>query len=226
MQAPAASASIIEYLKEQTGRSVSALQRGLASEPDTAWQAKLLAACSGDEGLYQRILPFAGLIRADDLDQPVVILQGSVYVTAGADRRSTGAHYTPRILTEPIVQHTLEPLVYTGPAEGLPREQWKLRPAAELIRLKICDMAMGSGAFLVQVCRYLGERLLEALEQEEKTHRKRAHKEQPTQFLRRCGKRQKTKSAPFWRAGWWRSAVSTAWTRIRWPWRWQSCRSG
>src|SRR5690606_25338635 len=86
--------------------------------------------------------------------------------TAGADRRSTGAHYTQRVLTEPIVQHTLEPLVYKGPAEGWPREQWKLRPAPELIRLKICDMAMGSGAFLVQVCRYLADRILEALEQE------------------------------------------------------------
>lgn len=162
----APSADLLAFLKQETGRSPSALQRGLGSEADPLWQARLLAACSGDEALFRRILPFAGLIRADDLDRPVVILPGSVYVTAGADRRSTGAHYTQRILTEPIVQHTLEPLVYIGPAEGLPREQWRLRPAAQLIRLKICDMAMGSGAFLVQVCRYLADRLLEALAQE------------------------------------------------------------
>ena len=31
-------------------------------------------------------------------------------------------------------------------------------------------MAMGSGAFLVQVCRYLAERLVEAWENEEKKH--------------------------------------------------------
>ena len=60
------------------------------------------------------------------------------------------------------MQHTLEPLIYHGPAEGLPREKWRLRPAADLLNLKICDMAMGSGAFLVQVCRYLSERLVEA----------------------------------------------------------------
>jgi hypothetical protein len=41
------------------------------------------------------------------------------------------------------VQYTLEPLVYVGPAEGLPKEQWKLRPAKELLDLKICDMACG-----------------------------------------------------------------------------------
>jgi hypothetical protein len=164
----APTARLLDYLKEATGRSPAALRRGLTTMPDPAWQARLLAACSGDEALYQRILPFAGLIRTDDLERPVVILPGSVYVTAGVDRRSSGAHYTQRILTEPIVQHTLEPLVYIGPAEGLPKEQWQLRPAAELIRLKICDMAMGSGAFLVQVCRYLADRILEALEQEKR----------------------------------------------------------
>ncbi len=54
--------------------------------------------------------------------------------------------------------------MYVGPAEGAPKEQWQLRPAAELLQLKVCDMAMGSGAFLVQTCRYLAERLVEAWE--------------------------------------------------------------
>jgi hypothetical protein len=49
---------------------------------------------------------------------PVVIPRGSVFATEGTDRRSSGAHYTPRGLTEPIVQYTLEPLVQIGPAEG------------------------------------------------------------------------------------------------------------
>ncbi|HQK74480.1 MAG TPA: hypothetical protein PL044_11990, partial [Clostridiales bacterium] len=47
---------------------------------------------------------------------------GSVYMTAGRERRTTGTHYTPHSMTEPIVQHTLEPLVYIGPAEGRPRD--------------------------------------------------------------------------------------------------------
>ena len=100
----------------------------------------------------------------------MVVLPGSVYVTAGTARRSTGTHYTPPSLTEPIVQYTLEPLVYQGPAEGMPREQWQLKPPKEILDLKVCDMAMGSGAFLVQACRYLAERLTEAWENEEKKH--------------------------------------------------------
>ena len=89
-------------------------------------------------------------------------------VTGGSERRQTGTHYTPKSLTEQIVTETLEPLVYVGPAEGKPRDAWKLRSAAELLDLKICDMAMGSGAFLVQVCRWLAERLVEAWEEAER----------------------------------------------------------
>jgi hypothetical protein len=95
----------------------------------------------------------------------VVILPGSAYVTAGTERRSTGTHYTPRSLTEPIVQRTLEPLVYVGPAEGLPRDQWRLRSPAEILALKICDMAMGSASFDVQADRYLAELLVESWEE-------------------------------------------------------------
>jgi hypothetical protein len=158
-------AALVEYLREQTGRSESALRRALASDegPDSTHHAsRLRAACGNAEALYQRVLSFAGLLRDDDYGFPVVVPAGAVYVTAGPTRRATGTHYTPRSLTEPIVQHTLEPLVYIGPAEGKPREEWRLRSPAELLDLKICDMAMGSGAFLVQACRYLSEGLVEA----------------------------------------------------------------
>jgi very-short-patch-repair endonuclease len=127
---------------------------------------RLLIACNNDRALLDRILPFAKLIRLDTLDYPMVIPAGSVYVTEGVDRRQTGTHYTPRNLTEEIVQYTLEPLVYEGVAEGKPKEEWRLRSPAELLQLKICDMAMGSGAFLVQTCRYLAEKLVEAWQRE------------------------------------------------------------
>jgi hypothetical protein len=99
-----------------------------------------------------------------------VVQEGSVYVTAGTMRRSTGTHYTPPSLTEPIVRYALEPLVYEGSNLGAPRDQWKLKSPVEILGLKICDLAMGSGAFLVQACRYLAERLVEAWENEEKQH--------------------------------------------------------
>lgn len=160
--------ALLDFLKEQTGRSESALRKAINnSQLDIHHSQLLRAACANDDSLYHRVLPWAGLVREDDLGQPIVILPGSVYVTAGAERRATGTHYTPRSLTEPIVQHTLEPLVYYGPAEGLPPERWRLKPPADLLALKICDMAMGSGAFLVQACRYLSERLVEAWEEVE-----------------------------------------------------------
>jgi hypothetical protein len=161
--------ALLDFLKEQTGRSESALRRALAN-PALLDEQRLLVACSNDWRLYERVRPFAGLVRTDTNDYPIVINTGSVYVTQGSDRRSTGTHYTPRSLTEPLVRHTLEPLVYGGPAEGKPGEEWQLKPARALLDLKVCDVAMGSGAFLVQACRYLSERLVEAWEAAEAAH--------------------------------------------------------
>lgn len=160
---------LLEHLKEETGRSVPALRKELNST-SVLDEHKLLVACRQDEVLLARLRPFAGLIREDSFERPWVVLPSSVFVTAGTTRRSTGTHYTPPSLTEPIVRHTLEPLVYAGPAEGFPKEEWKLKSPKEILALKVCDMAMGSGAFLVQACRYLAERLVEAWENEEKAH--------------------------------------------------------
>lgn len=155
-------ADLMKFLKAETGRSDSALCKDLAVELSPQLEQRFRVACNNDAELFSRVRAFASLVRLDTLEYPVVIPTGSIYVTKGSDRRSTGTHYTPRSLTEPIVQYTLEPLVYEGVAEGKPKAEWQLRSAQELLQLKICDMAMGSGAFLVQTCRYLTERLVEA----------------------------------------------------------------
>ena len=161
---------LIKFLKEKTGRSVSALNNALAQKADHDDVQRLRVVCGNDDKLVARVEPFAGLLREDTFGRPLVIPGGSVYVTEGVERRATGTHYTPRSLTEEIVQHTLDPLVFEGPAEGWPKEKWQLRSAREILDLKICDMAMGSGAFLVQTCRYLSERILEAWETELQNH--------------------------------------------------------
>ncbi len=158
---------LLDYLKRETGRSVPALRKALAGEL-LLDEGRWLAAFDNDEELAERARPFAGLVRHDTSGYPVVILAGSAYVTKGSDRRESGTHYTPRSLTEPAVQHTLDPLVYEGPAEGRPKEEWRLRSAKEILGLTVCDMAMGSAAFLVQACRYLSERLVEAWDEAEK----------------------------------------------------------
>lgn len=156
-----------ELLTERSGRSASAIRNDLDREPDDRLAGRLLTVCRGDVGLRDRILPYARLLRTDPWGYPLVHHAGAFVVVLGTDRRETGTHYTPKSLTERIVEETLTPLVYRGPAEGKPREAWELKRPDELLDLKVCDPAMGSGAFLVQVCRYLSERLVEAWAREE-----------------------------------------------------------
>lgn len=155
---------LLEFLVEETGRSKSALRRALTDEEDPERIGRLRAACGHDESLITRVLPFLALLRDDVFGDPLVFQERCVYVTASPMRRATGTHYTPPSLTESIVQYALEPIVYAGPAEGLPREQWTLRKPPELLNLKVCDIAMGSAAFLVAACRYLATRIVEGWE--------------------------------------------------------------
>lgn len=154
--------ALVKLLSEATGRSASAIRRGLKQEMDAAVANRLAVSCGHDDALIARVAPFAGLLRSDVWGFPAVYPADSLLVTAGLDRRSTQTFYTPRALAEEVVQYALEPLAYMGPAEGKPRDEWELRPVAELLDLKICDPTMGSGAFLVATCRWLGARVAEA----------------------------------------------------------------
>lgn len=156
-----------ELLRERSGSSASRVRNDLAKTVDEALADRLLAACHGDTALRDRIGLYAHLVRNDPWGYPLVYPAGAFIVTTGSDRRETGTHYTPKSLTEAIVTETLTPITYVGPAEGSPREQWVMKSSAELLDLKICDPAMGSGAFLVQACRWLAERLVEAWSQAE-----------------------------------------------------------
>jgi hypothetical protein len=154
------------WVADETGRSKKAIEKALAAPLEAHDRALLLAACDMDAELAARIAPFHALLRQDLRGLPQVYLAGGVYVTKTQERRSSGTYYTPRSLAEEMVRYALEPLVYKpGPAEGTDANEWRLRPAAELLELKVCDMAMGSGAFLVATCRYLSDRLIEAWEQ-------------------------------------------------------------
>ena len=154
---------LVDYLKDETGKTKKAITKLLDADIKID-ESRLLAACGNDQAFLARVKPFGNLVRENRSGDPIIIPDGSVYVTEGTDRRSSGTHYTPKSLTEPIVQHTLEPLAYEGPAEGKPQDEWKLKTPAELLDLNICDMACGSGAFLVQACRFMAERLVEAWE--------------------------------------------------------------
>jgi hypothetical protein len=151
----------VEWLADETGRTARAIQ-------------KMLSDSSVDDpvrGLeWQLVGRFSALARRDDNGGPCIVPAGSLYVTAGVTRRQTGTQYTPRTLTESVVEHALSPQVYVGPAEGLPPEQWQLKSAADILELKVCDFACGSAAFLVAAARYLSVRLVEAWENAQRDH--------------------------------------------------------
>ncbi|WP_206530068.1 Eco57I restriction-modification methylase domain-containing protein [Nordella sp. HKS 07] len=155
-------ARIAELLKERSERSESAIRNALERTTDDRLTGRLLTICRGDIGLRDRILPYAPLLRTDPWGYPLVHHEGAFVVVLGADRRESGTHYTPKSLTEKIVEETLTPVAYRGPAEGKAPDEWELKSACELLDLKFCDPTMGSGAFLVQTCRWLSDRLVEA----------------------------------------------------------------
>ena len=87
-----------------------------------------------------------------------IVPPGALVLQPNEERRRSGSHYTPRELTEPIVRHTLEPIL-----DRLRGEDDDRAPTPEqILDLKICDPAMGSGAFLVETCRQLADALIDA----------------------------------------------------------------
>lgn len=102
----------------------------------------------------------AGLLAALDrsIDERASPLKracgpGTIVLQPTDERRETGSHYTPRSLTAPIVADALTPILARLGDAATPDD---------VLAIKVCDPAMGSGAFLVEACRALGERLEQA----------------------------------------------------------------
>ena len=159
--------SLTKLVANVSGRSESAIRTALTKSTDDVVFSRLVGVCGGNIDLAERIRPFLNLLRTDAWGDPIVYRDNSFVVTCGSDRRDTGAHYTPKSLTASIVNTTLEAIVFNGPAEGAPIETWVLKSSREILDLKVCDPSMGSGAFLVQACRYLGQTLVDAWSNEE-----------------------------------------------------------
>lgn len=82
---------------------------------------------------------------------PNIVPAGDMILQPSDERRRSGSHYTPRSLTEPIVRTTLRPILERLGADPTPEQ---------VLKLKVCDPAMGSGAFLVEACRQLADVLI------------------------------------------------------------------
>ena len=116
----------------------------------TATVTRPLKAAVGVTDLHAAIAKVVDTAATPDL-----VPRGAMILQPSDERRRSGSHYTPRELTAPIVEKVLEPVLEGLGDGGVPKP-------AELLDLKICDPAMGSGAFLVEACRQLAEKLLEA----------------------------------------------------------------
>lgn len=150
--------SLRSWLVTECGLTAKQVEKALAAQPKPEQIAALHAACDNDSALADRIRPFWGLLRTDLRAQPTVFPAKSVLFTQVGDRRATGTHYTPRRLAEEVVEHTLARLCFIEDQPGV----FRPKNADELLKLKVCDPTMGSGAFLVAACRYLADRLIEA----------------------------------------------------------------
>ena len=167
-------AALVSWLSSpravKAGRRVGTkkqVEKLLDAPVDRNRRAGLVQACQGDQTTAARIEPFVNLLRLNLRDRPLVFLQGSMYVTETGSRRNSGTAYTTKALAEEIVKHALDPLCYSpGPQDTPDTNRWRIRGSAEILDLKVCDPAVGSGAILVAACRYLAERLIKAWQAE------------------------------------------------------------
>lgn len=137
------------------------LQAILDAKP--AQRAKILktdANCSVPKGASKELKDaksvdelVAALSSRISPQTPTVLPAGALFLQPTEERRRSGSHYTPRSLTEPIVRTTLRPVLEDLGDRPLPEQ---------ILDLNVCDPAMGSGAFLVETCRHLADKLADA----------------------------------------------------------------
>ncbi len=101
--------------------------------------------------------------RIDDKATPSAVAKGGLVLQPNDERRRSGSHYTPRSFTEPIVRKTLEPVLARLVGPDLATVPADMSPTpAQILDLKVADIAVGSAAFLVEACRQLGDALVKA----------------------------------------------------------------
>ncbi|WP_437930066.1 DNA methyltransferase [Sorangium sp. So ce291] len=139
--------SAAEALAQPAARRAAWLaERAGLSRREAGHLGPALAAARTEADLLEALGP----LRARDAE---VLGAGRLFLQPVAERRRTSSHYTPRSLSAPIVARTLEPLL---------RQLGDEPPSEALLGLTVCDPAMGSGAFLMEACRYLADQVVAA----------------------------------------------------------------
>jgi len=89
---------------------------------------------------------------------PVIHQRGSfVFRLAGRERQQSASYYTPEVLTRFTVSQALEELL---DQDGV------TTPATDILRMTVCEPALGSGAFAIEATRQLAEQYLRRRQEE------------------------------------------------------------
>ncbi len=145
---PAAPIVVIEDLLAQPAKDRSKWLKEKADHALTGEAEKALKAAATIDDILAAVAS-----RIDRTATPGPIHKGRLVLEPTDERRRSGSHYTPRSFTEPIVRKTLEPILKRFGEQPTP---------AQILELKICDIAVGSAAFLVETCRQLADVLVRA----------------------------------------------------------------
>ncbi len=100
-----------------------------------------------------------------------ICLPGEWYLVRwGGTRKGSGTFYTRPQLAVPTVHRALRPLAYAPPKnndgevlEDAPIDEWIPKRPEEILALKVCDPACGSGSFPLAALRFLTEALYRSL---------------------------------------------------------------
>ena len=119
-----------------------------------------------------------------------VVLPGEWYLVRwGGTRKGSGSFYTRPGLTVPTVQRTLRPLAYDPPAGAdggpdleAPAAQWTPKRPEDILSLKVCDPACGSGSFPLAALRFLTDALYASLQ-----HHRRIEKQDSRSLVHLLG---------------------------------------
>jgi len=131
-----------------------------ACAPDDVVVSQLLERLAVlDEQSEQRAVDRLGRVYEALMGYRIIAAADGYVLQAVGERRKMGSHYTPASLCAAIVARALEPLLADAGGGAA-------SPSARILALRVCDPAMGSGAFLVEACRYLADQLVAAWKQE------------------------------------------------------------
>ena len=143
--------------RAETWARRAALAAGLVKKPRRRAKSQTTLPSPHEEQLSKRA---ASLVSR-------VVLPGEWYLVRwGGTRKGSGSFYTRPGLTVPTVQRTLRPLAYDPPrnADGEPDRdatpsRWTPKPPEDILSLKVCDPACGSGSFPLAALRFLTDAL-------------------------------------------------------------------